>query len=80
MLLERSLKHTAAENKKYFKRSSEAKLAEQFLEKHPLAKILVVIDTHSDDNGYFTWRGGAGSGYESCSLLEVSTLMAASSL
>jgi hypothetical protein len=45
--------------------------AETFLEVHPTAKIIVVIDTHSLDNGFLLWRGTAASNYQACSLLEV---------
>lgn len=46
--------------------------ARDFLAKNPLAKILVVLDTHSLENGSFVWKGNAPPSYEGCSLLEVS--------
>lgn len=73
MLVERSLKYTSDQNDKKFKTSHDASLVESFLESNPTAKIIVVIDTHSEENGYFIWKGKE-SGYSACSLLEVRDL------
>lgn len=49
-----------------------SKPAEEFLEKHPTAKIVVVIDTHCLENGYFVWTGDSKGELQACSLLTVS--------
>ena len=46
--------------------------ARDFLAKNPMAKILVVLDTHSMENGSFVWKGNTPPSYEGCSLQEVS--------
>ena len=46
--------------------------ARDFLAENPMAKILVVLDTHSMENGSFVWKGNSPPSYEGCSLLEVS--------
>lgn len=46
--------------------------AEDFLKDYGAAKIIVVIDTHSLENGYFVWRGANPDDLSACSLLEVS--------
>lgn len=71
MFLERDLKYTSEENEKLFARSKATVRAIKFMEIHPLAKILIVIDTHAADNGYFVWVGESEEDYRSCSLLEV---------
>jgi len=43
----------------------------EFMGRFPAAKIVVVLDTHSLDNGYFAWKGSSPSTYEGCSLQEV---------
>ena len=46
----------------------------EFLEKYPLAKIVIVIDTHClQETGGFVW-GGAGTELEACTLWEVGRL------
>jgi hypothetical protein len=44
---------------------------EEFLTKHRTAKIVVVIDTHCMDNGYFVYTGESPEQYQACSLKEV---------
>ena len=44
-----------------------------FLTRHPLAKIIVVVDTHSvQESGTFLWTGSDSASYESYSLHGVS--------
>lgn len=76
MYIERVLNGTEAtnDNDVYFQRSKDSSLAEHFLKKHPTAKIVVVIDTHCFDSGWFIWTGDSPETYQSCSLLEVSML------
>lgn len=45
----------------------------KFLGKHTTAKIIVVIDTHSLENGRFVYTGDTPGTYEACSLFEVCT-------
>lgn len=52
--------------------TSEA--AEDFLQEHLMAKIVVVIDTHCLENGFLLWRGTTADDYKACTLLEVSTM------
>jgi hypothetical protein len=42
-----------------------------FLNTNPMAKIIYVIDTHSIENGYLTYKGNSPKDYEACSLGEV---------
>ena len=46
--------------------------ARDFLVKHPLAKILIVIDMHCLENGAFVWKDNTPMSYQGCLLLEVS--------
>ena len=46
--------------------------AKAFLDGHPLAKIVVVIDTHSESNGSFIWGGNSPETYKTCSMNDVS--------
>jgi len=73
MLIERSLECSPTSNDKFFKRSKDTSLAENFLKKHKAAKIIVIVDTHCLENGYFVWTGDSPQDYRACSLLEVST-------
>jgi len=43
----------------------------EFMKRFATAKIVVVLDTHSLDNGYFAWKGSSPTTYEGCSLQEV---------
>ena len=43
-----------------------------FLSKHPMAKIIVVVDTHCLENRSFVWKGDTPMSYQGCLLLEVS--------
>ena len=47
------------------------KSAEVFLREHPSAKIIVIIDTHCLNNGFFVWKGTSAANYAACSLAEV---------
>ena len=43
-----------------------------FLQEHPMAKIVVIIDTHCLENGAFVYTGSSPGTYEACSLKTVS--------
>jgi len=51
--------------------SDERDAAIEFLKARPTAKILVIIDTHCLENGYFTYVGDDAVSLQGCSLLEV---------
>ena len=48
--------------------------AVRFLERFKMAKIVIVMDTHSSDNGAFIWKGSSSdpSSLRMCYMLEVS--------
>ena len=71
MFIERSLQYMLEENDKLFAKSTTAVRAAKFMEVHPTAKIVVIVDTHAADNGYFVWVGDTPDDFRSCSLLEV---------
>ena len=72
MLAERSVDGSrGADDDCCFTWSDDISLAEEFLLNHKSAKIVVAIDTHSADNGYFIWTGSTADTYHACSLLEV---------
>lgn len=48
--------------------------AEQFLVAHESAKIVVIVDTHCIESGFFVWTGEGAADWKACSLLEVSML------
>ena len=63
-------------NDEMFTRSKDTSHVERFLRTHPLAKIIVIIDTHSLKNGFFAWTGnGKDIEFRACSLLEVGVLL-----
>lgn len=75
MLVERSVDGNNSEAlNSNFARSKDMSLAEKFLGDHQTAKIVMIIDTHSADNGYFIWTGDTAESYRACSLLEVSNV------
>jgi hypothetical protein len=75
MLVERAVDSTVRHNDDgRFTWSNDTSLAEEFLNAHKSAKIVVAIDTHSADNGYFIWTGSTAETYRACSLLEVTML------
>lgn len=49
-----------------------SKAAEDFMEEFPLAKIVVIIDTHCSESGFFLWRGDHKGDFETSPLLPVS--------
>ena len=53
-------------------RTGSAEAAEAFLEEFPLAKIVVIIDTHSSESGFLLWRGEKRGDFETSPLLPVS--------
>ena len=57
-------------------RSSRA--AERFLADFPLARIVVVIDTHCPESGFFLWTEDSKGNFETTPLLPVSTMNALS--
>jgi hypothetical protein len=48
--------------------------AKEFLDRHPTAKIVVIIDTHSAENGGFIYEGNSPGNYQMCFMLEVSLI------
>ena len=50
------------------KPSMEATL---FLKQHPMAKIIVVVDTHCLENGAFVYEGDSPANFKACLLPEV---------
>lgn len=75
MLVERSVNTTKdSGNDSRFTWSNDTSPAEQFLIDHKSAKIVVSIETHSADNGFFVWSGSTTDNYRACSLLEVTVL------
>ena len=72
MLAERSVDGSSGANDDgHFTWSDDMSLAEEFLENHRSVKIVVAINTHSADNGYFVWTGSTAETFCACSLLEV---------
>ena len=71
MFIERSLQYTSEENDRLLAKSEETAQATKFMKAFPMAKIAVIIDTHTTDNGFFVWLGEDEETYHSCSLLEV---------
>ena len=64
MLAERSVDGSReADDDGRFTWSDDISLAEEFLRNHKLVKIVVAIDTHSADNGYFIWTGSDAETY-----------------
>ena len=53
------------------KKTDTSKAAETFLEEFPTAKIVVIIDSHCLENGFFVWNGDTKSSYQACPLLAV---------
>lgn len=52
-----------------------AREATDFLLDHPTAKIVVVIDTHCLDNGYYIWsRDGNTNDFQACEMEEASSM------
>lgn len=41
------------------------------MDRHTTAKVVVIIDSHAMDNGYFAWTGTKGGHISACSLLQV---------
>ena len=78
MLAERSVDRSSGTNDDdddRFTWSNDMSVAEEFLQNHKSAKIVVTIDTHSADNGYFIWTGTSAETYRACLLLEVTTFI-----
>ncbi|KAF9789555.1 hypothetical protein BJ322DRAFT_1177906 [Thelephora terrestris] len=69
--MDRSLQHTSGENDERLTGSQAAADAIEFLEANPYAKIVVIIDTHAAENGYFVWAKDANGDYQACLLLEI---------
>src|SRR5882757_2533625 len=72
MVVERRTDGTDNSSDDGSKGSEDGLRAERFLEEHPMAKIVIIIDTHSMENGFFIWTGNSPEDYRACSLLEVS--------
>ena len=75
MLIERSLTSTQDPNESPFQKSKDPSHAEKFLMTYPMVKIIVIVDTHCLENGYFVWTGDSPEDYRACSLLEVSNIL-----
>ena len=43
----------------------------RFLKKFTSPKMVVIIDTHCLENGYFVWSGDSSENYQTCSMKEV---------
>lgn len=72
MLVERAIDGTGSNPRDaLYQTSNDVKVIHKFLKDHRTAKIVVVINTHCEDNGYFVWTGSSDETYRSCSLLEV---------
>ncbi|KAF9781509.1 hypothetical protein BJ322DRAFT_1022923 [Thelephora terrestris] len=71
MFMDRSLWHRSDEKDEHLTGSQATADAIEFLEASPYAKILVIIDTHAAENGYFVWAKDANGDYQACSLLEI---------
>jgi hypothetical protein len=72
MFVERSVDGTPVDaNDERYEKSHDTSLAEVFLKAHPMAKIVVIIDTHCLENGTFVWSGDTPVELKSCTLLEV---------
>jgi hypothetical protein len=52
--------------------ANPAAAAEEFLEQHKSAKIIVVIDTHCLENGAFVYDGQSPENYKACFINRVS--------
>jgi len=53
-------------------RTKSSLAAEDFMKEFPTAKIVVVIDTHCSESGFFLWKGDRNGDYETSPLLPVS--------
>ena len=53
--------------------------AEDFLEQHPMAKIITVIDTHCNDKGDLLWKEDTKGKQNVCTLEDVSVVCCRSS-
>jgi len=58
-------------NDRHYRTTRDRTAAESFLNRHPTAKILFIVDTHSLENGFFIYAGDSPQDYLACSLLEV---------
>lgn len=54
--------------------TNSSRVAEKFLEENPDSKILIVIDTHCGDSGFFVWKGDPKGDFETTPLLPVSVI------
>ena len=52
--------------------TNSSRAAEQFLAEFPFARIVVVIDTHCSESGFFLWRGDPKGDFNTSPLLLVS--------
>ena len=51
----------------------DANEAGTFLDTHPTAKIIIIIDAHCLENGAFVWTGNDPVSFQGCYMPEVST-------
>lgn len=74
MLLELSLNGEVATQGSTKQEQKKYEVVRTFLNAHPTARIIVVVDTHClEDSGAFIWKGDTPDTYEGRSLLEVCT-------
>jgi len=55
--------------------TDSSRAAEEFLAEFPLARIIVIIDTHCSESGFFLWKGSLKGDFETSPLLPVCTML-----
>jgi hypothetical protein len=76
LFVERSVDGTPLDpNDGCFTKGKDISHVERFLKDHEMAKIVIVIDTHSMPNGSLVWTGDSAEEYRTCNLSEVSRIL-----
>jgi hypothetical protein len=76
LFVERSVDGTPLDpNDGCFTKGKDISHVERFLKDHEMAKIVIVIDTHSMQNGSLVWTGDSAEEYRTCNLSEVSRIL-----